>query len=268
MDADAGQSDQAEQQEADGDGVVGQLRHQQRGEIERDLGVDLALAVQTFAKHEWQFGDPQAAMRRRHDVEQDLEPLRRQPRRQRLEAVAPHHEEAAHRVAEIDAEEASRERARPAARAFTVGGQARGGTAGEISAGDDEIDVASAQAVEHGDEQCLVVLQVGVHHGDIIRLARQHAFEARAREPPAADAADAAHAIVRLAERARNGRCAVGGIVVDEHHLPLAARQNATESLDQNRHVVALLEGRHDNAELRRRPCRRTWSARRQRGCG
>ena len=50
------------------------------------LRVELALAMLALAEHERQLDDAQAAARRRHDVEQDLEALRGELRRERLEA--------------------------------------------------------------------------------------------------------------------------------------------------------------------------------------
>ena len=98
------------------------------------------------------------------------------------------------------------------------------------------------------------MLQIGIHDREIAGLARQHAFEAGAGEAAAADAAHAAHPPVGLAERARHRSRAVRRIIVDEQHLPVAAGQNMREPLDQYRDVGALVVGRHDDAELGRRP--------------
>ena len=149
------------------------------------------------------------AARGRHDVEQDLEALRGELRRQLLEAVAPHHEEAAHRIAQAS-RRAGGARARSTARlacsrrALDEPGRR---AAVDIAARDREIGLA-AQLRQHRGEQRLVVLQVGVHHGDVARLARQHALDAGAGEAAPADAADAAHARCRSRRsRARPRRC-------------------------------------------------------------
>ena len=97
------------------------------------------------------------------------------------------------------------------------------------------------------------MLQVGVHHGDVARLARQHALDAGAGEPAPADAADAAHAAVGRADRARGRRGAVGRVVVDEDDFPVDAGKRARELLHQQRNVVALLERRNDDAQFGRR---------------
>ena len=72
--------------------------------------------------------------------------------------------------------------------------------------------------------------------------------------------------LVGLAERARHGGGAVGRIIVDEQHLPVAAGENMREPLDQDRDIGALVEGRHDDAEFGRRPNGRDRRAGRRRG--
>ena len=57
---------------------------------------------------------------------------------------------------------------------------------------------------------------------------------------------------VGRADRARRRRGAVGRIVVDEDDFPVDAGERARELLDQQRNVVALLEGRNDDAQLGR----------------
>ena len=78
---------------------------------------------------------------------------------------------AAHRIGEIDPEQQPHQRVRPAADTGALLRKARGGAAIEITAGDGEIGAAAAQTIEHADEQALVVLQVGIHDGDVARLA-------------------------------------------------------------------------------------------------
>ena len=165
--------------------------------------------------------------------------------------VAPDHEEAAHRIAQGDAEQALRQRGREAACVFAARARQSGRrAAGHVAARDREIGVAT-QPVQHGGEQPLVMLQVGVHHGDVARLAGEHALDAGAGKAAPPDAADAAHAPVRLADRARGRRGAVGRVVVDENDLPVDAGERARELLHQQRNVVALLERRNDDAQLR-----------------
>ena len=57
----AGESDQAEQQKARRNRVIGELGRQQRGKVERDLAVELAFAVAALVKARRQLDDAQAA---------------------------------------------------------------------------------------------------------------------------------------------------------------------------------------------------------------
>ncbi len=198
---------------------------------------------------------------RRQDVEQNLEALRRDGCRQRLEGVAADHEITAHRIAQADAEHAPHQGIRPSAQFGAERRQPVRGAAIQVAAGHDEIGIFRTQLAQHGEEQRLVVLQVGVHDGEIARLAAEHAFEAGAGKAAAADAAYAAHAAIGFADRTRHRSGAVGRAVVDEDDFPVAAVKNLAQPLDQDRNVGPLVERRHHDAKLW---CR----LRRQRGPG
>ena len=102
------------------------------------------------------------------------------------------------------------------------------------------------------------MLKVGVHHGDVACLARQHALDAGAREAAPANAAHAAHARIAFADLAGDRSGAVGRIVVDEHDLPIDTVKSVRKFLDQQRNVVVLLEGRDHDRQFGRAPrCRK-----------
>ncbi len=199
-----------------------------------------------------QLDNAQAAGCGRQNVEQNLETLRGNLRRQRLEGVAPDHEMTTHRIGEIDAEQTPHQHVGEMTGAGALFGKSGGGAAAEIAARHDEVASAATQPIAHGGKQFLVVLQVGIHDRDIARLARQHAFETGAGEAAPADPADAADPAVGFADGARRRRRAVGRIVVDEQHFPFAIGEHALKPLDQDRNIGALIERRHDDAELRR----------------
>ena len=134
-----------------------------------------------------------------------------------------------------------------------LAGEAVGRAAGDVAAPHHDVDVALANAFEHGAEQGLVVLHVGIEHGDVAGLARHHALDAGAGEAAPADPADTADAAVGGAERAHDRGGSVRRVVVDEDDLPRHVVEGALEQFDHERHVVVLVVGRHDDAELRRR---------------
>ena len=53
-------------------------------------------------------------------------------------------------------------------------------SAGDITARDNQVRLVLAEQFQHPRQQTLVVLQVGVHHGHVARLTRQHPFYAGA----------------------------------------------------------------------------------------
>ena len=72
-----GRADQGEQNETNGQPVAGQLGKQQAEVFEDDQAVQFRLAMLARAKREGQLDDPQGLFARGHDVEQDLEAVRR-----------------------------------------------------------------------------------------------------------------------------------------------------------------------------------------------
>ena len=180
MDADAGEADGAEHQEAERHHVVGEFGDNQRCELDSDPRVEFAFTMLTLAKHVRYFCDAQLAARAGDEVDQNLESLRRQQRRQRIELGAAKHEETAHRVAQGYAQHPARNLARAAADFLAQRREHFIGTAAEMPAGDNEIEIAAAQFLHHSDQRGFIVLQIGVHHCDEARLARQHTLDARA----------------------------------------------------------------------------------------
>ena len=96
------------------------------------------------------------------------------------------------------------------------------------------------------------MLQVRVHDRDVTRLAREHALEASAGEAAPADTANAAHAAVAFAGP-RAPRPFRPAIVVDEQHFPVAAGETCASRSTRIGMLAAFVEGRHDDAEFRRR---------------
>ena len=232
--------------------MADQLVEQQHAVVPGDLRVELALAGDAFAEGEGQLPKPQRARARGEQVDQDLEAHRRQLPHAAHERIAPDREESAHRVAQRGrhhqmtdpgGEPADRDPVRP---------EGAKPAALDIAAAHHHIDRLALQREQHGRQQALVVLQVAVHHRQIGRTAREHAFDAGRRQAAAADPLQTAHARVDGRDLAHRLGGAVGRVVVDEHHLPVQTAQTVVQPGDQRRDVVALIEGRHHDAEQRR----------------
>ena len=181
-----------------------------------------------------------------------------------VELVAPQHEEAAHRIAERNRQDAPRQRGGQTADRAARFVEGAGAAAFDVAAGGDEVCLAGAQGGQHGGQHAFVMLQVGIHHGDEGRAGRQDAFDAGAGQAAAADTAQAAHARIDCGDRLGGFGRAVGRIVVDEDRFPGDAVKRRVEPAHQFGHIVPLLEGRKDNGQLdpgtRLRRCERQWN--------
>ncbi len=198
------------------------------------------------------FLHPQRAARGGDDIEQYLEPLRRELRRQLLEAIAADHEEAAHRIGDLHPQHPLGNFGGERAGAGALLVEAVGAAALDIAAADHEIGRAGLQQRQHFRQLRLVMLQVGVDHGDIRRARRQNALDAGAGQSAAPDPPDTAHPAIVPRQRADHVPGAVGRIVVDEDDFPGHARERRLQPPVQLGDVVALVEGGNDDRKLRR----------------
>ena len=199
-------------------------------------------------------GDPQIAARRRHHVEQDLEALDRELRRQLFETIAADHEEAAHRVGDLDAQHALRDGGGELAGAEPLAVETVGAAAVDVAAADHQFGGARFDQAEHLRQLRFVMLQVAVDHRRAGRAGGQHAFDAGAGQAAAADPPDAAHARIALRQRAHHVGGAVRRVVIDEDDLPGDAGQRNAEALHQHLDIAALVEGGNDDGQLQRSP--------------
>ncbi|GCC47364.1 hypothetical protein chiPu_0031656, partial [Chiloscyllium punctatum] len=131
-------ADRGEQDEAQRDQVVGQFRQHEAEEVERNHRVELALAMLAGAESVGNLDGAQLALRRRDDVEQDLEALGRELRRELLEAVPADHEEAAHGIGDLDLQRAARDLGGEGAGAGALLVEAVGLVALDVAAADHE----------------------------------------------------------------------------------------------------------------------------------
>src|SRR5438105_14755597 len=105
------------------------------------------------------FDRAQLAASGRNDIEQDLEALRRELRRQLLEAIAADHEEAAHGIGNADAEHAPGDLGRERAGAGALFVETLRAAPLDISAADHKLSLPALQERQHLRQLRLVVLQ-------------------------------------------------------------------------------------------------------------
>lgn len=109
-----------------------------------------------------------------------------------------------------------------------------------------------AQRRQHARQQRLVMLQVAVDHRRHRRGGRAHRLHAGGGQPPPPDPLDHPHPRIGARQLQRGLGDAVGAVVVDEDRLPSDPFQRRREPLHQRRHVLALVERRHDHREFER----------------
>ena len=251
MDDQADRADRGEQHEADRQQPAGRVMGDEAEEVEPDQRRQLRFAGLARPEHIGDLDDLQPPAGRQHDVDQDLEPVRRQARRKLRDRLAADHEEAAHRIADRhsrqQAEEPRAELAELLARRRQA---ARRGLVGDPRA-DRQLALARDQRGVHLRQDLFVVLQVAVDHRDVVGARRQPALDHRSRQAEPVDAADAAHARVVAGDREGDVGGAVGRIVVDDHHLPRQAVEHGLQPLEQHRHIGRFAVGRNDDGERR-----------------
>ena len=201
------------------------------------------------------FLDAKIAARGGDDIEQDLETLGRELRRQLLELVPADHEEAAHGIGDLDPQHAFCDFGGERAGAGALLVKTVGAAAFDIAAADHEIGLAALQQRQHFRKLRLVMLQVGVDDRGKGRARCQNALDAGAGQAAPTDPPDAADAGILPRQAAHDIPGAVGGIVVDEDDFKGTAGERGLQPPKQRDDVVALVEGGDDDRKLgQRRP--------------
>ena len=196
------------------------------------------------------FLDPQRAVDRGEDVEQDLEPHPRQPVRVGAQHGAGEHEIAAHRVGQFHARHPAGQRIGKAAGLDPVGPAPFLG-AGPFgkAAGVGEVEFAAFDRRQHLRQQLGVVLVVGIHHRHHRGCCGAHPLDRGRGEATAPDPLDHPHPRIVAGDGARLVGGAVGAVVIDEDRLPPDARQRLLQPGDHARQIATLVIGGKDHAQ-------------------
>jgi hypothetical protein len=158
--------------------VSHQLVEQEHAVVPDHVRVEFARPRAARAKPVGQLAEAKRLGGRREQVEQKLEPDPREAAHPALESLPTHHEEAAHGIGQIGAQDQAAEVCGKAAR---CGARLRPLTDPvllHVAAADDHLDVLLLCDPVHLRQQSLVVLQIGVHHRDQRSGAGQNALDA------------------------------------------------------------------------------------------
>jgi hypothetical protein len=251
IDQESGRADQGEHHRPGGDQAAGGLVQDQAEVFDHHPPVELALSGLALAEAVGQLGHAQGAFVAGQEVEQHLEAFGGQARGGLFPDGAAGHEIAADGVGDGILEHQA---AHPGRQAATLlAGAAEAGRQAlrlQVAAGDHEVGAVLAQELQHGRQQGLIVLQVGVDDGDEGRGAGQGALQHRAGEASAADAAQALHPAVLPRQGLDLLRRAVRGVVIDEDHLPGDGLERRIELGHQGPDVGEFVEGWGDHGQF------------------
>src|SRR5258705_949923 len=137
----------------------GKLGQQQAKKLEPYLRVELGFAVRARTEHIGLFDDAQSAFGGDDDVEKNLESLGRQRSRQRIETIAPHHEEATHWIGQLDMSPESREGGGGATHDAAASGKGVGASAFDVAAAYHPIGFAPLEPGQHAPPPIFLLLE-------------------------------------------------------------------------------------------------------------
>src|SRR5258706_10356387 len=246
----AGRSDHRKQQEAQRHHIAGQLRQHQPQEIQRHHRIEFAFTVQPRAEAVGNFLDPQIAVRGGDEIEQNLEALGGELRRQLFEAIPADHEEAAHWIGDLDPQHALGHFGCKRTGAGPLLVKTVGAAALDIAAAYHKVGFATLQQRQHDRQLRLVMLQVGIDDGGAGRARCQNALDTGAGQAAPSDPPDTADAGIMPRQAPYQVPGAVGGIVIDEDDFKADARERRFQPPKQRGDVVALVEGGDDDRKL------------------
>ena len=127
-----------------------------------------------------------------------------------------------------------------------------GATAGGVAGADDQVDRRFAERLKHRPQHALVVLEIGVHHGDQVGIGRHRPLQHRRCQPAPPDPADTARARLVAGKIMNLGPGAVGAVVVDDDDFPIDSAERRSDGRDQRAYVGAFVVSRDDNRKRRR----------------
>jgi hypothetical protein len=120
----------------------------------------------------------------------------------------------------------------------------------QVAARDHNVQRPVAYQIEHRRKLRLVVLQIGVHDGQIGSGGAEHALDTGGRKPAPANAFEHANARIGSSLVAQQSSRAIGRVVVDEDSLPYQAFECAIQLAKQYKHIGALVVGGNDDRQL------------------
>jgi len=201
---------EGEEHEANGDVAADELIEDELEVLEADDEVELALAMLAEAEVVRDFANADLAIGGKDDVEQDLEADGGEAMGDALEERAADDEEAAHGIGELGVALDAGETAAEAAEFDAPVGEVAHAAAADVAGANDQVEIFERYFAKHLGKHGFVMLEVGIHNGDVGGGGGEHAFDAGGGEAAAADAMENVEVVLGAGEALDDGCSAIG----------------------------------------------------------
>lgn len=218
--------------------------------FDADADIELAAAVDAVAEMVADFTNADGPFAGGENIEQDFEAAAVQAVHNFAEEALAKQEEAAHWIRQFASEDGTADALAETAQEYTAGGEVAHAAAIGISGGDDDIERLFLQLLQHAGEDALVVLKIGVHHGNTGGGSGENSFDAGGGETAAADTTEQTNAAIFKGVRGDEVRSAVGRIVIDEDDFPIETFESGGNAGDDFGDVLPFIEGGEDDGDI------------------
>src|ERR1700722_12207411 len=246
-------SDHGKQNKARRKGPSGRVVNDHAKKVDANQRRQFGLAGVTRTERIGNFDNVNPAPRRKNHVDKDLETIGRQAWSQTRNDLSPNHKEATHWIANSRScnspEEPGSEIAQPLSR--------RGKTSvARVSEPGSNHQIAGAlgEGLVHRKKDGFVMLKIAVDDRDKVRAGRHPSLNYSASQTRAVDAPQAAKTTVCRREPKRDIGGSVGGVVIDDNHLPWHATESRGDTFEKNRDVLRFFVCRDDDRKCGNRP--------------
>lgn len=190
---------------------------------------------------------------RRQYVDQDFKSRPRQSADRLPEELGFNDKEPAHRIGYGTVANKSADSRADRAELGALRGKPAEASSRHVAAGHDDIEIFESDLLQHFGEDALVMLQIGIHDGNVRCAGRHHAFDACGRKSATPNALDSAHLTIPGGKVSQQIRRTVGGMIVDEYCFPNNAFQGFPQRIQEERSILLFIVSGNYDRQLERK---------------